>query len=66
MNPFYLSKADYDSYSNSWASAATNYCQIGYPVNYEGIDWQQACRDHGFFGAIQKVKTAYRQRTKQH
>jgi hypothetical protein len=34
-------------------------------VHYEGIDWQQACRDHGFYGAIQKVKEAHRRRKQQ-
>ncbi|NBW05267.1 MAG: hypothetical protein EBR92_04985 [Alphaproteobacteria bacterium] len=62
MNAFYLTLADYESRHNSWASAASHYCQNGYPVHYEGIDWQQACRDHGFYGAIQKVKEAYRAR----
>tara|TARA_S200002703_G_scaffold55718_1_gene48296 strand:+ start:224 stop:454 length:231 start_codon:yes stop_codon:yes gene_type:complete len=62
MNVFYLTQFDYESRYNSWASAATNYCGQGYPVHYEGIDWQQACRDHGLYGAIAKVKTAYRLR----
>jgi hypothetical protein len=62
MNVFYLKQFDYESRYNSWASAATNYCDNGYPVHYEGIDWQQACRDHGFYGAIAKVKAAYRLR----
>ena len=62
MNAFYLNQFDYESRHNSWAYAATNYCDIGYPVHYEGIDWQQACQDHGFYGAIAKVKAAYRLR----
>ncbi len=62
MNLFHLTQAEYESRSNSWASAATEYCHRGYPVHYEGIDWQQACRDHGFYGAIAKVKACYRQR----
>ena len=66
MNPFYLTQADYECHGNAWASVATHYANTVGPVTYEGIDWKQACRDHGFYGAIQKVKTAYRQRTKQH
>lgn len=62
MNQFHLTRADYESPWNSWASAASEYCQRGYPVHYEGVDWQQACRDHGFHGAIEKVKAAYRTR----
>jgi hypothetical protein len=62
VNLFYLTQAEYECYGNSWASAASEYCHRGYPVHYEGIDWQQACRDHGFYGAIDKVKAAYRQR----
>ena len=63
MNPFYLTQDDYESPYNSWASAASHYANAVGPVTYEGIDWKQACKDHGFFGAIQKVKAAYRQRT---
>lgn len=62
MNAFYLTQADYECHHASWAGAATDYCRRGFPVHYEGIDWQQACRDHGFWGAVDKVKTAYRQR----
>lgn len=65
VNLFRLTQAEYESRSNSWASAATEYCRRGYPVHYEGIDWQQACRDHGFYGAIQKVKEAHRRRKQQ-
>ena len=65
MNVFHLSQLDYESRSCGWADAASNYCRQGYPVHYEGVDWQQACRDHGFYGAIDKVKTAYRQRKSQ-
>lgn len=60
MNQFFLTQADYESRWNGWASAASEYCQRGYPVHYEGIDWQQACRDNGFYGAIEKVKASYR------
>ena len=62
MNNFHLSQSDYESRSNSWADAASNYCRQGYPVHYEGVDWTQACRDHGFYGAIMKVKAARRSR----
>ena len=62
MGLFHLTQADYESAHNSWASAASEYAHQGYPVIYEGVNWQQACRDHGFYGAIEKVKAAYRQR----
>jgi hypothetical protein len=65
MNVFHLSQFDYESRSNSWAGAASEYCQQGYPVHYEGIDWQGACQAHGLYGAIAKVKAAYRQRNNQ-
>jgi hypothetical protein len=65
MNQFHLTQADYESRWNSWASAASEYCQRGYPVHYEGVDWQQACQDHGLYGAIDKVKAAYRLRQHQ-
>lgn len=59
-NNFYLNQFNYESTCNSWASAASHYChELNYPVHYEGIDWKQACRDHGFYGAIMKVKAAY-------
>lgn len=62
MNNLFLTQAEYESRHNSWAGAASEYCHNGHPVHYEGVDWQQACRDHGFYGAIDKVKTAYRLR----
>lgn len=63
MNNFHLDQSGYESSHNSWASAASHYChELNYPVHYEGIDWKQACKDHGFHGAIQKVKAAYRLR----
>ena len=65
-NNFYLNHSDYESHYNSWASAASCYvAEHGYPVIYEGINWKQACRDHGFQGAIAKVKAAYRLRLHQ-
>lgn len=63
MNNFYLDQAGYESKYNSWAMAASHYSnKLNYPVHYEGIDWTQACKDHGFIGAIAKVKAAYRLR----
>ena len=55
-----LTPAEYDDRGSSWADSASRTVADGFPVTIEGVDWQQACRDHGFFGAIQKVEAAYR------
>jgi hypothetical protein len=57
-----LTPEEHNCPHNSWANTASQTLSDGYLVTIEGVDWRQACRDHGFYGAIQKVKTAHRQR----
>lgn len=47
---------------HGWADAASRACDSGFRVVIEGIDWAQACQDHGFYGAISEVKAARRRR----
>lgn len=55
-----ITDAEHDDPASGWATGASETVADGFPVSIEGVDWQQACRDHGFFGAIQKVKAAHR------
>ena len=56
-----LTEAEYNCPGNSWADRAARNPE-GEALTVEGVAWKQACRDHGFFGAIGKVKQAYRVR----
>ena len=57
-----LTPAEFNCWANSWADSASRSLRDGYPVTIEGVDWQQACHDHGFYGAIMKVKAAHQLR----
>jgi hypothetical protein len=57
-----LTPQEHDDRACSWADTASRTVTAGHPVTIEGVDWQQACRDHGFGGAIMKVKAAHRLR----
>jgi hypothetical protein len=57
---YYLTPQEHDCPGNAWASTATETVRSGFPVTIEGVSWQEACKDHGFYGAIQKVKAAHR------
>ncbi len=59
---YYLTPQEHDDRACSWADTASRTVAAGHPVTIEGVDWQPACRDHGFYGAILKVKAAHRQR----
>lgn len=59
---YYLTPAEHDCPANSWADSASRSVAEGWPVSIEGIEWQSACRAHGFYGAIQKVKAAHQLR----
>ena len=51
-----------DRGGNHWATEASQSLAAGHGVEIEGVDWRQACRDHGFFGAIAQVKARHRAR----
>jgi hypothetical protein len=55
---FYLTEQESLCYANSWADTASRATAAGFAVSIEGIDWATACQDHGFYGAIAKVKAA--------
>lgn len=55
----WLSHADLDDRCGAWASNFSTLSHAyGLRVIVEGLDWSQACRDHGFYGAIMKAKAA--------
>jgi len=58
----WLSRQEYASRANSWASNASREKASGAQVFVEGIDWSQACKDHGFWGAVGAVKRAHARR----
>ena len=57
-----LADDEYAERTCQWASQATEYYDEGYPCTIEGVDWSQSCKDHGFWGAVQKVKSRYQLR----
>lgn len=59
----HLTPEGFDCPACEWASELTRIARDGHPdLCCEGVTWLQACRDHGFWGAVQKVKAAYRRR----
>lgn len=59
----YLTPEGFNCPAAGWASELTRIARDGHPdLCCEGVAWLQACRDHGFWGAVQKVKAAYRRR----
>ena len=59
----WLGADDVNCRSAGWASDFS-YLGDGYglTVKVEGMDWKELCRNHGFHGAIEKVKSAARVR----
>jgi hypothetical protein len=57
-----ITQQEHDSAFNGWADNASRACDAGFRVVIEGVDWAQACQDHGFYGAISKVKAGRRNR----
>jgi hypothetical protein len=58
----WISREEYASRGNSWADTASREADPGVQVFVEGIDWRQACKDHGFWGAVDAVKKAHARR----
>jgi SH3-like domain-containing protein len=59
----WLSHADINDRCGGWSSNAS-YLGHGYGlrVMVEGLDWQTLCRNHGLYGAIEKVVAEARRR----
>ena len=49
---------------NNWATVASDSLNAGHVVKIEGVNWAQACQDHGFWGAVAKVKARHHARIK--
>jgi hypothetical protein len=63
---YWLTAEAYDCPGCGWADELSRLNdklpQSGPVATVEGIDWRDACLDHGFWGAVAKVKGAYRLR----
>jgi len=61
----WLGANDVNCRSAAWASDFS-YLSDGYglTVKVEGMDWRELCKNHGFYGAIEKVKSAAMSRIK--
>jgi len=59
----WLGADDVNCRAAGWASNFS-YLSDGYglTVKVEGMDWGELCKSHGFYGAIEKVKSAARSR----
>lgn len=58
---YWLTAEAFSCRACGWADELSRTNHDGQAV-IEGILWRQACRDHGFWGAVAKVKAAYRLR----